>query len=139
MIPTFVCLPLLFTGPVEPLSPLALFGVGAPTAPIATGVSQLARHLDVTLTELDARQVAALFGDGLPASVRDRLKGRIGKVALSIRGNKVTVKAEKFRLVGDWLSRAEGTADLGTRKYKLKLWAFGGLVEAEGELPRDRP
>jgi len=26
-----------------------------------------------------------------------------------------------------------------TRKYKLKMWAFGGLVEAEGELPRQRP
>jgi len=26
-----------------------------------------------------------------------------------------------------------------TRKYKLKMWAFGGLVEAEGELPRQWP
>jgi hypothetical protein len=139
MNPTLVCLPLLFSGPVEQFSPLSMLGIGVPTAPITTGASQLARHLDVTLTELDAVQVANLLGDGLPASIRDRLKGRIGKVVLSIRGDQVTVKAEKFRLVGDWLSRAEGTADLSTRKYKLKMWAFGGLVEAEGELPKQRP
>jgi hypothetical protein len=136
MTPTLVCLPLLFSGPVEQFSPLSVLGVGAPTAPIAAGASQIARHLDVTLTELDAALVADLLGDGLPSTIRDRLKGRIGKVVLSIRGDTVTVKADKFRLAGDWLSRAEGTADLVTRKYKLKMWAFGGLVEAEGELPK---
>jgi hypothetical protein len=91
----------------------------------------------VTLTEVDAAQVANLLKDSLPAPVRDRLKGRIGKVAVQIRGDIVDVKAEKFRLAGEWLSRAEGTADLKTRKYKLKLWAFGGLMEAEGTLPQD--
>jgi hypothetical protein len=136
MTSTLVCLPLLFTGPVEPLSPLAMLGITVPTAPITAGVSRIARHLDVTLTELDAAQVAPLLGDGLPASFRDRLKGRIGKVVVSIRGDTVRVQAEKFHLAGDWLTRAEGTADLVTRKYKLKLWAFGGLVEAEGDLPR---
>jgi len=139
MISTLVCLPLLFTGPVEPLSPLSMLGIIVPTAPITAGISQITRHLDVALTDLDAAQVATLLGDGLPAPVRDRLKGRIGKVVLSVRGDTVSVTAEKFRLTGDWLSRAEGTADLVTRKYKLKMWAFGGLVEAEGELPRQRP
>ena len=135
MIATLAYLPFLLTGPVEPLTPLGMFGVGAPTAPLSAGVSRAVRYLDVTMTELDAAQVAPLFGDGLPAIIRDRLKGRIGKVVLAVRGDTVTVKAERFRLAGEWLTRAEGTADLRTRKYKLKLWAFGGLIEAEGTLP----
>jgi hypothetical protein len=138
MTPALVCLPLLLTGPEEPLTPLGMLGmlgITAPTARISSGVNLAIRHLDVTLTEVDAAQVAPLLKDSLPASFRDRLKGRIGKVAVTIRGDIVTVKAEKFRLAGEWLSRAEGTADLVTRQYRLKLWAFGGLMEAEGTLP----
>jgi hypothetical protein len=166
MLHTLFFAPLVLTGPVGPaesFTPLNAFGITARASGlefdasldhgleargkllalggkgefgVATGLTA-PRHVDVTLTELDAAQVAALAGDGLPAVLRDKLKGRIGKVALNVRGDAVTFKAEKFRLAGDWLSRAEGTADLKTRKYKLKLWAFGGLMEAEGALPAD--
>jgi hypothetical protein len=161
--PTLLCLPLALTGPVEPLTQLTVFGITAKTTPLkydvslaggltargkliafggsgeigmATGLTA-PRQVDVTLTELDAAQVAGLLQDSLPPAIRDRLKGRIGKVAVTVRGDTVTVKAEKFRLIGDWLSRAEGTADLKTGKYTVKMWAFGGLLEAEGTLPEE--
>jgi hypothetical protein len=161
--PTLLCLPLVLTGPVEPLTPLTVLGITAKTTPLkydvslaggltargkviafggsgdigmATGLAA-PRQVDVTLTELDAAQVAGLLGDSLPAPIRDRLKGRIGKMVVAVRGDTVTIKADKFRLVGDWLSRAEGTADLKTGKYTIKMWAFGGLMEAEGNLPEE--
>ena len=163
MTPTLLCLPLALTGPVEPLTTLTVFGITAKTTPLKYDVSLAAgvtargklmafggsgeigmatglkapRQVDVTLTELDAAEVAALLNDSLPAAIRDRLKGRIGKVVVAVRGDTVTIKAEKFRLTGDWLSRAEGTADLKTGKYTVKMWAFGGLLEAEGTLPED--
>ena len=163
MTPTLLCLPLVLTGPVEPLTTLTILGITARTSPLKYDVSLSGglmargkvlalggsgelgitsglvapRHVDVTLTELDAAQVAGLIGDALPASVRDKLKGRIGKVTLEVRGDTVNIKAEKFRVIGDWINRAEGTADLKTRKYKLKLWAFGGLLEAEGTIPEN--
>jgi hypothetical protein len=161
--PTLLVLPLALTGPVEPLTPLTILGITAKATPLkydvslkggltargkvlalggsgdigmATGLAA-PRQVDVTLTELDAVQVAALLGDSLPVVIRDKLKGRIGKVAVQVRGDIVTVNAEKFRLIGDWLSRAEGTADLKTGKYTMKMYAFGGLLEAEGKLPEE--
>jgi hypothetical protein len=135
---TLLMLPLVFANPVDSPKVLASLGGTVRMAPKKTDVLlPTVRHLDVTLTEVDAAQVANLLKDSLPAPVRDRLKGRIGKVAVQIRGDTVEVKAEKFRLAGEWLTKAEGTADLKTRKYKLKLWAFGGLMEAEGTLPAD--
>ena len=163
MTPTLLMLPLALTGPVEPLTPLTILGITAKTTPLkydvsltggltargkllafggsgdigmATGLTA-PRQVDVTLTELDASQVAGLLGDSLPAPIRDKLKGRVGKVVVAVRGDTVTVKAEKFRLIGDWLSRAEGTADLKTGKYTVKMYAFGGLLEAEGKLPEE--
>ena len=163
MTPTLLILPLALTGPVEPLTQLNVFGIAAKTTPLkydvslagglsargkvlalggsgeiglATGLTA-PRHVDVTLTEVDAIEVAKLLGDSLPAAIRDRLKGRVGKVVVAVRGDTVTLKAEKFRLVGDWLSRAEGTADLKTGKYTVKMYAFGGLLEAEGQLPEE--
>ena len=161
MTPTLLCLPLALTGPVEPLTQLTVLGITARTSALKYDVSvsggltahgklvalggsgeiglstglAAPRQVDVTLTELDATQVAALLKDSLPDVIRDRLKGRIGKVVVNVRGDTVTIMAEKFRLVGDWLSRAEGTADLKTGKYTVKMWAFGGLLEAEGKLP----
>ena len=163
MTPTLLCLPLVLTGPVEPLTQFNFFGITAKTTPLkydvslagglsargkliafggsgeigmATGLTT-PRQVDVTLTEVDAAQVAGLLGDSLPAAIRDRLKGRVGKDVVAVRGDTVTVKAEKFRLIGDWLSRAEGTADLKTGKYTVKMYAFGGLLEAEGKLPEE--
>lgn len=138
MLPTLFYLPLLLTAPSEPPTLWSSLGITSRPALVNLEASRPpTRHFDITLTELDATQVAKLLEDSLPASIRDRLKGRIGKVAVSVRGDVVTLKAEKFRLVGDWLSRAEATADLKTRKYTVKMWAFGGLVEADGNLPKD--
>jgi hypothetical protein len=114
---------------------VAAFG-GSGEIGMATGLTA-PRHLDITLNELDATQVAGLIGESLPDLFRDKLKGKIGRVALTVRGDAVTFKAEKFRLVGDWVSRAEGTSDLKSRKYKLKVWAFGGLMEIEGKMPAE--
>jgi len=122
------------TGNVTARGRLFAFG-GTGEIGLVTGLTA-PRQVDVILTELDAAEVATLIGDDLPAAIRDRLKGRIGKVTIAIRGDQVTLKAEKFRLVGDWLSRAEATADLKARTYKLKMYAFGGLLEAEGALPQ---
>ena len=142
MIPTLFLLPLVLSGPVEPLSPLTFLGITSrPTTPGGNGSSAdrmaLARHLDFKATDLDAAEVVKLLGDSLPGSLRDRFKGRIGKVLVEVRGDTVTMKAEKLRLIGDWVTRAEGTADLKTRKYQLKLYAFGGLVEIGGVLPAE--
>lgn len=163
MTSTLLYLPLLLTGPTHPLTPVTIFGFtayasgmkydvslaggleargqvavfgGSGEIGLATGLTA-PRHVDVTLKDVDAAQVAALAGDGIPDLLRDRLKGKIGKVALTVRGDAVAFKAEKFRLAGEWVTRAEGTADLKTRKYKLKVWAFGGLMEMEGALPKD--
>jgi hypothetical protein len=156
-----ISLPLAISGPVEPLTAVNVLGIpvrttplkydvslangieargrlqafgGAGTIGLATGL-KAPRHVDVKLNDVDAAEVAALIGDALPATFRDKLRGRIGLVELAIRGDSVSVKANQFRLVGDWLAKAEGTFDLKTRKYKLKMWAFGGLLEAEGKLP----
>src|SRR5262245_57809562 len=103
------------------VSPGALSSVGTAAARKATGsdvASSNVRHLDVTLSDIDAAQLGSLLGDSVPAYLRDRLKGRIGKVVVAVRGDQVTMKAEQFRLNGDWLARAEGTADLKARTYK---------------------
>jgi hypothetical protein len=163
LLSTLICLPFALSGPVEPLTKIQVLGItvratplkydaslangvegrgrvqafgGSGTIGMATGL-KAPRHLDVKLNDVDAVEVSALLGDALPASIRDKMRGRIGLVELAIRGDAVTVKASQFRLIGDWLAKAEGTLDLKTRKYKMKMWAFGGLLEAEGKLPEE--
>jgi hypothetical protein len=140
MFPIFACLLLLPTTPANSPSLVTPVGVTSPATAIKPiALTTASPHLDITLSDLDAAQVGILLGESLPAAMRDRFKGRIGKVFVAIRGDQVTVKAEKIRLIGEWLTRAEGTADLKARTFKMKLWAFGGLVEAEGVLPNELP
>jgi len=123
MLPTLICLPLLLAHPAKPVLPIVI-----PRADL---------QFDVTLKELDAAQVAALLGDGLPAALRDKFRGRIGQVVMTVHAETLTVKATGFRMPGDWVSRIEGTMDLKTREYKAKLYAFGGLMEIAGTVPTD--
>jgi hypothetical protein len=111
--------------------------VAHPAPVVTAAIPRAAVQFDVTLKDLDATQVAGLLGDGLPAAVRDRFRGRIGRVVVSVNGDAMTLKADGFRMPGDWVSRAEGTMDLKTREYKAKLWAFGGLVEFTGTMPTE--
>lgn len=140
MLPTILYLPLLLGAPVE--APTLWTALGITIRPATASLAAprpSAAHLDIKLTEVDAAQVAVLLKDALPESFRNRLKGRIGRVVVEIRGDQVTMKADKLRLAGEWLTRAEGSADLKGRTYKLKLWAFGGMVEADGTLPEAGP
>ena len=123
MLPTLIGLSLLVAHPARP--------------PLPIQIPRDALQFDVTLKEVDAAQVAGLLGNDLPAVLRDRFRGRIGRVLVTVNGDTVTVKADKFRMPGDWLSRAEGTMDLKTREYRAKLYAFGGLMEFTGTVPTD--
>lgn len=123
MLPTLIGLSMLVAHPARP--------------PLPIQIPREALQFDVTLKDVDAAQVAALLGNDLPTLLRDRFRGRIGRAVVSVNGNALTVKADKFRMPGDWLSRAEGTMDLKTRAYTAKLYAFGGLMEFTGTVPTD--
>ena len=111
--------------------------VAYPVPVIPFGISKADLSMEVTFKELDAAQVTGLLGDAVPSAFRDKFRGKIGKVVLTIHAETMTVKATGFRMPGDWLSRVEGTMDLKTRAYTAKLYAFGGLMEVSGTVPTD--
>lgn len=97
----------------------------------------LTRDIDVRITEVDAAELAKLFD--LPAWLAPKLVGKVGLVELTVKGDALTLKASKFRIPGDFVSRVDMRADLKTRAYAAKLYVFGGLAEVTGTLPPDGP
>lgn len=94
----------------------------------------LVRDVELDVRDADAAAVAALLD--LPAAVRARMTGRVGRVRLTIKGDALTLTATRFGgRVGELVSRIDATADLRTRAYKAKAAVLGGVLTAEGLLP----
>lgn len=118
------------TSGIESTGKIEAYG-GQGSLLVRTGLTQ---DLDIKLTEVNVEELVALFPD-VPPMVKKLAKGRIGLVTVQVRGDTVTLKATKFRIKGDPVSRIEATMNTKTDEYKAKVYAFGGLMELEGKLP----
>lgn len=106
---------------------------GTGTATVRRG---LTRDVTAVLTELDVRELVRLV-PGLPAWLRPKLVGRVGKVTLTVRGDRFELTAEGFRVPGDPVRRVTATGDLRARTVTAKVHALGGLLEYDGRLPSE--
>jgi hypothetical protein len=117
------------TGGIESKGTVEAYG-GTGSLLVRTGLTQ---DIDLKLTEVNVEELVKVFPD-VPAPVAKLAKGRIGLVTVTVRGDVATLKATKFRIPKDPVSRVEATLNTKTNEYKAKIYAFGGLIEVEGKI-----
>jgi hypothetical protein len=126
---------------------LSLGGIGATsTIDVAGGSGTMEAKsgilgpstVHILVKDAKVEELVKGIGGDLPAWLKPKLVGRIGQVVIDVKGDDVAVTATSFRIPGDPVSRIEVKANLKTRGYKAKLYALGGLAEAEGTLPESK-
>jgi hypothetical protein len=127
----------LLTGPSQ--TTVGLSGVTSTPVRVAGGDGTLTlrqgltRDVNVVVRDAEVKAVAGLFD--LPKWLDGKLRGRVGLVTLTIKGDSFTLTAAGFKVPGDPVSRVEATGDLKARTVTVKAWALGGLLEYDGKLP----
>jgi len=163
---TTLALALVLTGPSPPLAPLKL--PGAPPLPFETtmalkvglsgakGEGYLAglggdgsikvkaglvsREVDAVLTEVDIAEVVRFLDLGLPAFVSQNLRGKVGLVTITVRGDEAVILATGFRMFcGQGCIRSvEARMNLKTRDVNVTAEAFGGRIGVRMKMPEER-
>jgi hypothetical protein len=83
---------------------------------------------------LNAMRLVGVKTDFIPVIPKE---GRIGSIVIEIRGNLVTINANKFYIKGDPIVYLKAFYNRKTEYWYLKTEALGGIIEIEGIMPKN--
>lgn len=94
---------------------------------------------DMTLRFQDisiAQAMSAARLVGLKTELPVPLEGRIGMLLIELRGNLVSVNANKLYIQGDPIRSIKAYYNRRTEYWHAKAEALGGIIELDGVLPK---